>query len=372
MAMVKRSYSVPAYRRPQSISRFAPIAIRAGRALGTAIKRYRSSKSQPPSKKQKTSGGVSGVTTYQHDVKQVYRKRRLPRKTYTKLRRSRRSYISNTLRALQSRKYHYNGTMNFQTSAAAQYWFGWFNYGAFGTGGVDGSGDMQDLLVRLNTETQTAGTKAQQDMGTGGIQGRKYFFDNMSCRVVLTNVGTTNVFWEIYECVARKDIPLSGNGASGVSFTMEQYYASLSNAVFQATLPSADGGAAQSATQTSAASLPSISTPGITPFQMRRFCQDYKIMKCTRMQCSPGNTVSFNANNPKNYTVVYDDWKDLSAKRGITKLYLVRQWGAITSGTAGNAATNVSCELEKDYNVKVLDTNPPELNYITYTNNVES
>lgn len=360
----------------RSISRSGPLIARAGyqvgRAAGAAYKRYRSGWTNDRSNKRQKTSGVSNVTTYQHDVKRTYKKRRPNKKYARKAKRFRKAYLSQTLRNLQSRKYHYNGSMNWQSAAGTQQMFGWFNYGAFGVGGVDGSGDMQDLLLRLLTETGAGGDKTQQDMGTNGAQGKRFYFDNMSCRCVLTNVGTSTVFWEVYECVARKDLPLNGRTTTGLQFTLEQYLTTVAGNAFQASLPLADGGGPQSATQTTAVTAPLIQSSGVTPFQFRRFCQDFKIMKCTKLQCSPGNTVSFNANNPKNLTVIYDDWKDLAAKRGLTKLYLVRQWGAVNDGTVLNSASNVACEVEKDYNVKVWDSHPPELNYIKYTNNVET
>lgn len=374
MAMVKRRYNVPAYRRPSTF-KYAPLALRAGRMIGQAYKRYRSSQSQSGSNKRQkssTTGGISDVTTYQHDVKQTYRRKRLSKAQRTRGKRARRNYVAQTLRALQSRKYHYNGTMNWSSGVGSQAFQGWVNYGAFGKGGVDGTGDMQDILTRLNMETSLQGTAAQIAMGNAGLNSRKYFFDTMSSRVVLTNTGTSQVFWEVYECVARKDLSLNGRTTTGLTFTLEQYFDTLQDTSFQGTLTAGKGGDAYTNTQTSAAAAPTRYQPGITPFQLRRFCQDWKILKSTRFQCSPGNTVAFKANDTRNRTVVYDDWKDLAAKAGVTKMYLVRMWGAMTDAATGNAASSCTCEVEKDYNVKVMDQFSAECNYIKYTNNAET
>lgn len=245
--------------------------------------------------------------------------------------------------------------------------YGWMNYGANGVGGVDGSCDISDVFQRMTKELSSGGTAAEQL--EAGRNARRFYFDHMRSRVILTNTGTTPIFWEIYECTARKDLPLTeGN-------TLQAWLSNSESSQYQAVLPSSTdyGGGAISADQTSAAALPGRGTAGVTPFQFRHFCQNWKITKVTRLQAAPGNTVSFDASTPRNVTVNFDNYVDLLAKRGITKLFLVRQWGAVEliSSVPTNSASSAVCEIEKDYNCKVLDRDLPQLNYISYTNTVE-
>lgn len=254
--------------------------------------------------------------------------------------------------------------MTWTTGQSNQAFYGWMNYGSAGTGGVDGSGDITDMWTRLTAEMTAQGTAAQQN--EGGQQARRFYFDHMRARIVLTNTGTAPIFWEIYECTARKDIPLTEAN------TMEGFFQACQGNVLQGSLSASGGGAASTAYQTSATSQPQRTVAGVTPFQFRHFCQNWKIGKVTRLQAAPGNTVSFDASSPRNICVNFDDYAQLLAKRGITKLFLVRQWGAVTGSPPNNSASAACCEVEKDYNVKVIDQTNPQLNYITYTNTTET
>lgn len=313
--------------------------------------------------------GLQGVTTFQKDVKQVYRYKRAPTRLRRKWKAARRSFTSNLLKAEGSRKFHYTGNMTWTTAANAQAWYGWFNYGVNGSGGVDGSGDMADVWTRLDSENRLNGTPS--DQVEGGANSRRFYFDHMRARIVLTNTGSTPIFWEIYECTARKDVPVTPEGG-----TLQQFYSTVAQQNYQGSFSTASGqaGVANTTLQTSAASRPNKNTTGVTPFQFRHFCQNFKINKVTRLQAAAGNTVSFDASNPRNVVVNWDNYLDLLAKKGVTKLYLVRQWGTIEtiSGAPQNSASSAVCEVEKDYNVKMLDTHNPQLNYFTYTNTTES
>lgn len=341
-----------------------PKYARAANAIGSAYKAYKG-RSQTKSSSQKS--GLQGITTFQKDVKQVYRYKRAPKKLRRKWKRSRKTFVSNLLKQEGSRKYHYSGNMTWATAQGTQGWFGWMNYGVNGTGGVDGSGDMADIQTRLDLENRQGGTPS--DQLEGGANARRYYFDHMRARIVLTNTGTTPIFWEIYECVAREDI------AVGFAQTLQSIYSAVSNAVYQGNLaPVTVGnpGGPNSTQQISANSRPTKQTIGVTPFQFRDFCQKFKILKVTRLQAAVGNTVSFDASQGRNVTVNWDRCQDYIARKGLTKLYLVRQWGTIQAGTPPTeAASSAVCEVEKDYNCKMLDSHVPQLNYFTYTNAIE-
>lgn len=358
---MKRSATRPAYR-ANKYAKLASGAVNVAKAFRAA---YKGSPLQR--KTQQKNSGLTGITTFQKDVKQVYRYKRAPRKLRRKWKRSRKAYVSNTLKSVASRKYHYTGNMTWATAIGTQAWFGWMNYGVNGTGGVDGSGDMADIQTRLDLENRAQGTAS--DQAEGGPNARRYFFDHMRARIVLTNTGTTPIFWEIYECVARKDIPVN------FATTLQSIYTGVANAVYQGLIGPQTAGSAggpNSTNQISAASRPTKQTIGVTPFQFRDYCQKFKILKVTRLQAAPGNTVSFDASQGRNVTVNWDDYQDLICKKGLTKVYLVRQWGTVQAGSPPQESASSSvCEVEKDYNCKLLDTHTPQLNYFTYTNAIE-
>lgn len=302
--------------------------------------------------------GTRGYGTIQKDVKTVYKYRRAPKGLRRKWKRSRKTWTANALKNLSSRKYHYHGNQTWNTGVGGQDFFGWTTYGIYGKGGVDGSGDVQDIQVRLANETSS--DPGQQ---TGGTFSRRYYFDSMKGRAVLTNVGTKGIFWEVYDCVARRDVPLSEGT------TLPEFLTYCQDQSMQAHLIGT-AGAANAVTQTGAVAAPNRQFGGVTPFQFRHFCQAFKITKVTRLQAAPSNSVSFDFGTPKNMTIEYDEMNTLLFKKGMSMVTLVRQWGQcdIESGSPDNSPSTCVMEVERDYNVKLLERNLAELNYIEYTN----
>lgn len=354
---MKRPGSVTTYKRSNW-----PRYTRAANVIGAAYKMYKGRGQTKTKSSRPQNKGMNGITTFQKDVKQVYRYKRAPRALAKKWKRSRRTFINNQLKQLSSRKYHYHGSQNWTSAANQQAFFGWTTYGVNGSGAADGTGDLADMFSRINAELGGQGTVAEQL--NGGNNARRYYYDHMRCRVVLTNTGTSPIFWEIYECIARKDVPVTPEGG-----TIQQFYNYMAQASNNGTINkgTGGGGVAQSATNTSASVLPAVTASGVTPFQYRHFCQCFKVLKVTRLQAAAGNTVSFDASDPRNLVVNWDNYLDNMAKSRVTKFYVVRQWGAVTATNPNNAPSSAVFEIERDYNLKVLDKSVPELNYITYT-----
>lgn len=317
---------------------------------------------------------MTGVTTFQKDVKTAYQYKRAPSHVRRRAKRSYRSWISNLLKAEGSRKFHYSGDQLWTTDLNSQAFFGWMNYGVNGLGGFDGTADMVDIFSRMDKELRRPDPPASvgpaggtvSDQNQGGALSRRYYMDSMKCRAVLTNTGSTTIFWEVYECVARKDIPVLEAG------NLQQFLTAMSNSAYQASLQNVTSGAGVPNTNASISGtgLPNKNTAGVTPFQFRHFCQNWKINKVTRMQAAAGNTVSFDCGQTRNVTVNWDNYNLLLAKKGVTKLMLFRQWGRVANvgGTAQNSVSSCAVEVQKDYNCKILDHRLPELNYMTYTN----
>lgn len=308
------------------------------------------------------TSGLKGITTFQKDVKQSYRYRRAPNRLRRKWRRSSRSWTNNQLKNATSRKYHYSGTARWQTTAGRQGWFGFLNYGMKGTGGYDGTGDVSDVWTRINLQE-----RPQNTLTDGGEQARRMYFDRCNATCTLTNAGTTAVHFELFECYARDDMPLSM--ITGGTATLETYFDEVAAPFHQADLDDNGPGAPNSFNQTSEVLNPDSSFLGMTPFDFRYFCQKWKITKVTRMQCSPGNTISFDCSLKRQVRLSWDDAQPLFSKKGVTKMYLVRQWGRTVSTPAvGTSASDVVFNIEKDYTVKILDNKLPELNWLGYTN----
>jgi len=347
-------------------ARIAAGAASVGRRLYNS---YRSgwARSNTKTKTKRKSVGLTGVTTYQRDVKNVYSYKRAPRRLRKKWKKQRRTFIGQQLKALASRKYHYSGNMSWSALAGEQAMYGWFNYGVAGTGGIDGSGDLADIWTRLNKELGDKGTAAQQVQG--GRNARRMFFDTMKSRIVLTNVGTSACYIEVYQCMARKDVPVTPEGGTWYQFLINSY-----NTSFAAELNTGagQGGEANASTKTTAAVVPNPRLTGLTPFQNRHFCQNFKVNKVTRLFIAPGNSTSFDCGDRRNLQIDWDEFLPLLARKSVTSMYLCRIWGEV-QGTENpqNALCNVACEREIDYNVKILDTFLPECNYFKYTNTIE-
>lgn len=347
----------------QSSARYARAANVIGRAY-RAYRNYRNRSGQPSTRSKPAKNGrmLGGITTYQKDYKNTYKYKRAPNRLRKKWKKSKQRFTSNLLKNLSSRKYHLTGNQVWASGQGGQNMFGITLYGVAGTGGADGTGDLQHIWNCLDIENRNKGTES--DQVEGGLLSRRLYMDEARLRAVLTNTGGTPVFWEIYTCVARKDIPYSIG-------SIQEFLGECQSSNHQGTLSQAAGqaGVSDPTRGISATFLPGRTASGVTPFEYRFFCQNWKILKVTRMQCSPGNTVTFDAKKRQNRVINWDDFRNLGAKKGITILYLVRQWGTVEniSGVPTNSASNCVIEVERDYNVKLLDTHLPQLNYATYT-----
>ena len=337
-----------------------PIRIRTSRAEKKQYKRAARARRSYSKKK-----GMNAVTTFQKDVSTAYRYNRAPATLRKKWNRRRRTFTSNLLRMEGSRKFHYSGTMTWTTNPGGQNFFGWVNFGCNGTGGVDGTGDLQDVFLRMDRELRQSGTAAETV--NQGAQSRRYYIDSSRCKIQMTNVGAFPVHWEVYECVARKDVSITE------AATMRAYLNVIQQPFMQATLANSSGGGglANSADFVSNTILPSTTSTGVTPFHYRHFCQAFKIMKVSKLQAAAGNSVSFDCGTTRNMSLAYDDIQPLLFKKYVTKMFLIRQVGAIetvTNTTPATSVSNVVVELEKSYNCKLIDTKLPQLNYQVYTN----
>lgn len=359
--MKRRGRSVSTYRRVKRRTSSST----AGQRRST---QYRSFRGRSRGSRGRT--GVSDVTTFQHDVKTGYRFRRAPRGVKLRAKRQHRAWVSNCLKELTSRKYHYSGQQRWTTATEEQGWFGFMNYGMDGEGGADGSGDVSDVWTRINLEEN--GTENGQT--TGGNVARKLYFAPMKARATMTNTGNTPIYWEVYECLCRDDVAKRDgpDDAIGVVRNLRDWYTSVQGLTHQAVQinqPNSAGGP-NNYNKTSGNILASIFNTGVTPFQFRYFCQKFKILKTTRFQCNPGNSISFNCGVARNQTITWDEERPLFAKKGVSRIYLVRQWGAMedNNGVLQVAASSAAFEIEKDYTVKILDRKLPQLNYYQYTN----
>ncbi|AXH74778.1 MAG: capsid protein [Cressdnaviricota sp.] len=342
-------------------------AYRAGRAIGKYAAKAYKSYSKPKSSGAKASIAPSQITTYQTDVKSVYRRKRASKRRRAAGKRSARAQLSRELRLVGSKKFHYHGSMQWTTGANQQQFFGFFTYGMGGAGGVDGSGDAKDVLTRMGQDYYDA--RAQQT--------QKYYFDTMTTRCAITNTGSNLAYIEMYTMTCKQDVPLYNKDVN-ISLTAQAPNITTFNTLMtymqgqQAFLQDA-AKAANADTQTAQAVAPMPSFVGVTPFQYRWLCQRFTITDVKRIQISSGNSISYNMKDTKNRCLQYDDTVTGNlARKGITKLYLFRVWGQISTGTDPEPSpTQLDIQIEKDYNVKRIESNLPELSWIGYTDHVE-
>lgn len=354
-------------RRRPAATQALRVAHLAGKAIGKYAANKYNSYSKSKSSAAKASIAPSQITTYQTDVKSVYTRKRGSKRRRRAGKRAARAQLSRELRLVGSKKFHYHGSMQWTTGANQQQFFGFFTYGMGGAGGVDGSGDAKDVLTRMGQDYYDA--RAQQT--------QKYYFDTMTTRCAVTNTGSNLAYVEMYTMTCKQDVPLF-NVDANISLTAKAPNITTFNTLMtymqnqQAFLQDA-AKAANPDTQTAQAVAPQTSFVGVTPFQYRWLCQRFTISNVKRIQISPGNSISFNMKDTKNRCLQYDDTVTGNmCRKGMTKLYLFRVWGQISTGADPEpSATQLDIQVEKDYNVKRIESNLPELSWIGYTDHVE-
>lgn len=262
----------------------------AARGISLAA-RYRPSYSRTTPRRY-THSGV-GVTA-QHDVRMVYRKRRMPRGRRRMWMRKLRTHRALTMKNFGSRTRLFNisGIIESNTSSTQA----WLACGLYGQSG---------------TSTQTVADKDRHNVGMAHLLqifadedefANKLLFGSAVMDCTFVNSGVVTIEMDIYDMV---------------------YRGRNSRANFNTDL-----GVAESSTQPLNNSNPlSLSGRGVTPFDLTELTsQGYKVLTKKKHLLPPGSTATYQIRDPRNHLIDGGDWLGHSpawARTGLTRFTLV-------------------------------------------------
>lgn len=171
----------------------------------------------------------SGGVTTQHDSKSQYRRRRAPRRLRWRMRRIRRTFVSNMMKLVGTRTFFTNSRVTSSSAIGTQIFdtMVLFGYGPSGTLGSMGRGynDVNDIIsndVLLNNTVNDPSLRA-----SGGDV--KMYFDTGVLDVTIQNLSsadevTSGVELDVYEftCNGKFQRSLAADGGGG--YTLHNYY----------------------------------------------------------------------------------------------------------------------------------------------------
>lgn len=149
-------------------------------------------------------------------------------------------------------------------------------------------------------------------------------------------------FIDLYECVARKDIPQTAAGT-----------AADPNALWASSLPSDAnwGGSGAGGINTS--------TLAVTPFDAPAFCEQWKILKVRRIKMEPGATHSLQFRDPKHRKFEWQTLYNYATLRGVTRAFIPVLYGP--PDVAGDMASEckVAINVMRNYHFRQLSNSIP-------------
>lgn len=274
-------------------------------------------------------------TTGEHDVRRVYRKRRMPR-------RKRRQWKSFTKRVnavlaknlgLRVANIIYGGHMYAPVNSSTVHYEGIHSFNGQPpttgtTGASTGLGALNHWLKILARENSTSTTPAVTN---------KFICQSVAMDIILSNKSeTTTAILECYYITSRRDMPSLPTSGDGVE---ERYNSGFTD------LALIGGGTPITS-----------STLGTTPFNAPDFAHEWKVYKKTRIQLPPKGVTSIQIRDPKNRLIRADDVELFATRRGITRGILFQMYG-VPDGTNVTSTASVSISSTCIYNYYELESN---------------
>lgn len=310
---------MPPYR--NNWKRFRTIARRvlpyAARGVRTAIQ-FRRAQQGTSSRRFSRSGiGVTG----QHDVRMVYRKRRMPRRKRRVWMRKIKTARAITLKnyGTRTRLFNYTGTIIGENATAQAY----AAIAIYGQNGIDAVVDP----AMHNYGMAHLG----QIFSDEGEQGNKIMFGSAVMDCTFVNSGPAVLELDLYDIVWRgRNCGTNVNNDLGVGSTMTTV------------LPGR--------------TAINLNTRGVTPFDLTEFlAQGFKILSKKKYLLPPGNTATYQVRDPRNRMVDSGDIhrNNSWARRGLTRFVLLVTKAIPTSG----AAPQLTYGVTHKYMYKILESN---------------
>lgn len=196
------------------------------------------------------------------------------------------SYVSRKRKPTRMGRYVRNQI--FKTASAANYYY------ANGSTRITGTAGQQ----AFSAVSYLGGTGDTDAIGAAiNANCTRYTIDSARQEMWFTNQGAANLFVKLYECYARKDIPVaegSVNTLFGQGFT-DEGQGSAGNKL------------------------------GVTPFQNNKFCSFFKIQKVHDRMLHAGESFNMVLNAPRNKMINRESMRaaDQSALKGYTKFFFI-------------------------------------------------
>jgi len=292
--------------------------------------------------------------TAEKDVRVTYRKRRMPRRKKKAYIRRLRNWRSMELKSEPSRISFFLFNENVTAALNTSRYFGAF-MGLLSQNNYDNN--LGEVWNQMTVAGNTAAAKARQAF---------LRLDHQSLSVTIRNVSTAVangsgiIDMDVYKVICIKDIP-NVRWVSGLP--IESMHAALKSDLRShqgMDIEVGDNVLGVPVVQESAGTGSATQAVGDVLFNAPPFLRYWKVLKCWKVQISPGQVVNFNWRDSKNYTVHRDmcftsEGASLAAKKYVTKGYIFN-----INGRAINAAgfdfESVSCVVEHNvrYNCKPI------------------
>ncbi len=314
-----------------------------GASMGTFLAKQAIKKVAGMFGKSTNQDNAQGAITQQNDSKNLYKRRRAPRRVRAKAKRRAGSFLKKQLMVLNQKSNLYTATQatsNTINSQAVQT----IVSGAF-SGDIAATGDQVGNLVSLIQNERS-------NVNVNHIAIKAYL---ISMSIDYTFVNSSNFIMEldVYTWVARRDFNLH----SGVARTLGEY--------FDFTL------ASQTIIGTAGTALLS-TTVGVTPYDNSMFCRNIIIMSKQRYYISAGQAISYVVNKkwfkPKRIpmwlsggiaSTATEDTNSIYAA-GITRgVFCVHRGVPSATNNCGDITTLLSC-AQVNYKFKVMNDEVPQ------------
>lgn len=290
----------------------AYMAKRSGSALGKYIRKKRASAKQTtPS----NNGTVSDApTTYQHDTRSLYSRRRAPKRVRIRARRQAQQFQKNMSSLLGGKFYIDNLFINTGVNVNQQ--------GTFATTLMDVA--QMGKIFNLFSVDGTVSTGSNYDFTiNSAVPPTELMIKNIRQEVELKNVGTSLAYIDLYYFTPRKDTSLDPQSA-------------ISNLFIQSTATNGQ------ITSTGTISALQTSTLGVTPFHSATFTENFLIYKVRRVMLQPSQSFSYmtrcrTAGNQSNR-----DWSGLNMRRNISSGVIGFAQCDVNNNGTGTNSTNIS------------------------------
>lgn len=208
-------------------------------------------------------------------------------------------------------------------------------YFIHGPGFTNGSNNGLDDVDAIFSGYQSSGSLANDTI----LEFSNAVWD---AKVYASSSNTTSMFLDLYECVARKDIPQVAAGTQGDP-----------NALFASSLPS------KALWSGSGSGALTTSSLGVTPFDAPAFCEQWKIVKVRRIKLEPGATHSIQFRDPKHRKFEWQTLYNYATLRGVTRAFIPIVYGPPnTSGDIGSKG-DVAINVMRNYHFRQISQSEP-------------